>query len=122
MKLLPQLVAVVLLLASLPAAAQINPFRSGRTEAGLSGEDSDLLFSSVNQLNRRKNVAVGSSESWRNPATGSHGTSSVTQILERSGMTCHRVHHKVSARGARTPRQYDLTWCLTPEGEWKTLG
>jgi hypothetical protein len=122
MRLLPQLAASVLLLASVPAAAQINPFRSGRTEAGLSGEDSDLLLSSVNALNRRRDVAVGSSESWRNPATRSHGTSSVTQILQRSGMTCHQVRHEVSARGARTPRQYELTWCLTPEGEWRILG
>jgi hypothetical protein len=106
-------------LAVAPAAAQINPFRSGRTEAGLSGEDVDLLLSSVNALNRSKDVAVGSSESWRNPATGSRGTSSVIQILNRAGMTCHRVRHEVAARGSTVPRRYDLTWCLTPGGEWK---
>ncbi len=122
MKLLPQLAAVVLLSAALPAVAQINPFRSGRTEAGLSGDDSELLLSSVNKLNRRKDVAPGSSESWRNPATGSYGASSVMQILERSGMTCHRMRHEVFPQGAQTPRQFELTWCRTSEGEWKTLG
>jgi hypothetical protein len=112
-------VMFVLVLAAMPATAQINPFRSGRTETGLSGEDSGLLLSSVNRLNSRKNVEVGSTESWRNTATGNHGASSITQIFNKAGMTCHRVRHEVSAQGAAGPRHYDLTWCLTADGEWK---
>jgi hypothetical protein len=121
MKFLPPLAVAILplLYAHAPASAQINPFRSGRVEAGLSPQDTDILLSSVNQLNRRTDIAVGTSESWSNPATGSHGTSSVTGLLERSGMACHRIQHEVSARRAKTPRQYDLTWCLTQSGEWK---
>ena len=103
----------------MPASAQINPFRSGRTEPGLSNEDLDLLIASANQLNNGKNVKVGSSENWRNPSTGSYGNASVTQILNRDGSPCHRLHHEFTPRASNSHRTADLIWCRTFAGEWK---
>ncbi|MGE4046994.1 MAG: hypothetical protein AB7F35_19185 [Acetobacteraceae bacterium] len=119
---LPLAVALIPLVGSLvPASAQINPFWAGRNDPRMSAEDNNLLLASIDRLNRRKNVDVGASDSWRNPQTGSHGTSSVTGIFQRSGMTCHRMRHEISTRGD-SPEPYDLTWCLTPEGAWKIAG
>jgi hypothetical protein len=106
----------------LPALAQINPFVSSRAAPRLSDQDMKLLLASVDQLNAQPDVSVGASNSWNNPETGSHGSSSVTRIFKSHGMTCHRLHHEVAAGGRTPPRTYDLNWCLTPDGSWKTKG
>ena len=113
--------AAALMLAATQARAQINPFRAGRHEARLSEQDLDLLQSSANQLNRAPGVAVGATVRWSNPKTGSHGTASVERIFKQRGMICHLLRHEVYPLGEPQPRRYDLTWCLTADGEWKVL-
>lgn len=108
-----------LMLMGTQAQAQINPFRSGRNEPRLSSQDFDLLMSSANEANRAPAVAVGTTAAWKNPQTGSHGTSKVERIFQQKGMTCHLLRQDVFVRGAPQARRYDLTWCLTPSGEWK---
>jgi hypothetical protein len=121
MKLASLLVAALLVTSPLPAMAQVSPFWSTRYGPRLSSADLDLLLSSVNRLNRMPGVAVGSMSSWRDPATGTHGTSVVERIFHHQGMTCHGLRHQVYLRGQATPRRYDLTWCRTAEDEWKLL-
>src|SRR3954454_3998454 len=112
------LALLLAMLAAMPASAQINPFRSGRTEPGLSNDDLNMLTASANRLNNGKNVKVGSSESWSNPSTGSHGIASVTQILERNGLPCRRLHHEFTPQASNSHRKADLIWCRTSDGEW----
>ncbi len=109
----------LLMMSATPAMAQINPFRSNKTGPTLSTTDMDLLGASIAKLNGAKDVAVGSKESWSNPATASYGTSEVTRIFRNGKVSCHRVHHEVGAQGRTPPRPYDLTWCRTPAGSWK---
>lgn len=114
-------VAAALVLTAAQARAQVNPFRAGRSETRLPPEDLDRMLSSANQLNREPGVAVGSKASWSDPKTGNHGTSSVERIFKHNGMTCHLLQHETFVREEPQLRRFELTWCLTPAGEWKVL-
>jgi len=79
------------------------------------------LFDSVARLNATEPSKVGQSDSWSNPETKSHGSSTILKVFHSNGMTCHLVRHHIVA--ARPPsRNYRLTWCRTATGEWKTKG
>jgi hypothetical protein len=104
---------------AVPATAQINPFRSNRSQAPLSETDLDLMGNSINQLNRKPHVEVGAEESWSNPATGSYGSSKVTGIFEQAKRPCHALHHEFFPQGSTPPTTYDLKWCRISNGQWK---
>lgn len=55
--------AVVLAFATLPASAQLSPFRSTRYWPTLSPEDDRMLFDSIDRLNSAGPLRVGQSES-----------------------------------------------------------
>ena len=102
----------------LPAAAQaqINPFRGG---PGLSPEDNRLLFDSIARLNAAEPAKAGRSETWSNPQTNTSGTSTILRVFHSRGMACHLVRNHIVAAGQPPGRDYRLTWCRTPNGEWK---
>jgi len=102
---------------SAAAQGQVIPFQ-GNFGPGLSPEDSQLLFQSVERLNAAEPSGVGHSDAWSNPQTKSHGSSTILKVFQSDGMTCHLVRHHIVA--ARPPsRNYRLTWCRTATGEWK---
>ncbi len=111
--------ALTLIFEIVPATAQINPFRSNRTGPRLSDQDSTLLFQSISKLNNMTPLHAGESNQWSNPATSSSGTNAVEQLLTSNGMPCHRLRHHIVAQGRQPGRTYILTWCRTPQGEWK---
>jgi len=97
--------------------AQVIPFQ-GNFGPGMAPQDSQLLFESVARLNAAEPSQVGRSESWSNPQTKSHGSSTILKVFNSGGMTCHLVRHHIVA--VRSPsRNYRLTWCRTASGEWK---
>jgi surface antigen len=102
------------------AQAQVIPFQ-GNFGPGLSPEDSQLLFESVARLNAAEPSQVGRSETWSNPQTKSHGTSTIIRVFHSSGMACHLVRHHIVS-GRPPARDYRLTWCRTSTGEWKIKG
>jgi hypothetical protein len=104
---------------AVPAMAQINPFRSNRSQTPLSQTDLDLMGDSINRLNREPHVAVGAEERWSNPATGSYGSSKVTRIFEQAKRPCHELHHEFFPQGSTPPSTYDLKWCRISNGQWK---
>ena len=106
-------VACILLLA--PAQAQVSLFTQGQ---GLSPEDNRLLFDSIARLNGTQPARVGNSDTWGNPQSNDSGTNTVLRVFRSGGMACHLVQHHIVAGG--TGRDYRLTWCFTPSGEWKT--
>jgi surface antigen len=110
--------ACVLLTAA--AQAQVIPF-FGNFGPGLSREDSQLLLESVARLNAAEPSRVGLSDTWSNPQTKSHGTSTITRVFQSAGMACHLVRHHIVA-GRPPARDYRLTWCRAPTGEWKIKG
>ena len=108
------LAALIVLPAT--AQAQINPFRGG---PGLSPEDNRLLFDSIDRLNAAEPAKVGRSEAWSNPQTNTSGTSTILRVFRSGGMACHLVRNHIVVAGQPRGRDYRLTWCLTPSGEWK---
>jgi surface antigen len=103
----------------LPAAAQaqVIPF-AGNFGQGLAPSDNQMIFESVARLNAAEPSKVGQSDAWSNPETKSSGASTLLKVFHSGGMACHLVRHHIVA-GRPPPRDYRLTWCRTPTGEWK---
>ena len=108
------LAAFVLLPAA--AQAQINPFRGG---PDLAPEDNRLLFESIERLHAAEPAKAGRSEAWSNPQTNTSGTSTILRVFRSGGMACHLVRNHIVVAGQPPDRNYRLTWCRTPSGEWK---
>jgi surface antigen len=106
---------------SAAAQAQVMPFR-GTLGPGLSPQDSQLLFESIARLNEAEPAKVGRSEAWSNPQTNSSGTSTILRVFHSGGMICHRLRHHIIITGQPPGRDYNLTWCRTSTGEWKSKG
>ena len=106
----------------LPAAAgaQVIPF-AGNFGQGLAPSDNQMVFESVARLNAAEPSKVGQSDWWSNPETKSSGSSTILRVFHSGGMACHLVRHHIVA-GKPPPRDYRLTWCRTPTGEWKIKG
>ena len=98
--------------------AQVIPF-GGNFGPGLSPEDNQLLFESVARLNAAEPSRVGLSETWSNPQTRTSGTSTILRVFHSGGMACHLVRNHIVVAGQPPGRDYRLTWCRTPSGEWK---
>ena len=109
---------VAYLLWSASGQAQVIPF-GGNFGPGLSPEDNRLMVESIARLNAAEPSRVGLSESWNNPQTRTSGTSTILRVFHSRGMACHQVRHQIVAVGQARPRDYRLTWCRTPDGEWK---
>ena len=107
-------------LLSAAVEAQVIPF-SGNFGQGLAPSDNRMFFESVARLNAVTPSKVGQSDSWSNPETKSSGTSTILRVFHSGGMACHLVRHHIVA-GRPPPRDYRLTWCRTPTGEWKIKG
>ncbi len=108
--------AACIFLTAAAGQAQINPFRGG---PGLAPEDNRLLFESIARLNAAEPSRVGRSEAWSNPQTNSSGTSTILRVFHSGGMACHLVRHHIVVGGQPPGHNYRLTWCRTPNGEWK---
>lgn len=115
---IPFMVAlVVFVLLPIAAQAQAIPHR-GYWGPGLSTEDKQLLLESVARLNGAVPIKIGSSESWSNPQTNNSGRSSIRRVFRSGARICHLVRHRIVVAGRRA-RNYSLTWCHTPGGEWE---
>lgn len=112
-------VSALLSFSTPQATAQINPFRSSRN-AAISEEDNRLMFDSIDRLNRTKPLHVGQSDSWSNPKTGTSGTSTVQRIYRSHGMPCHLLRHRIVVQNRQPGRTYNINWCQTASGEWKS--
>jgi hypothetical protein len=113
-------VSLLLSFSTQQATAQINPFRGSRY-AAISQEDNRLMFGSIDRLNRTEPLHVGQSESWSNPKTGSSGTSTVERIYRSDGMTCHLLRHRIVVQNREPGRTFNINWCQTASGEWKSV-
>ena len=103
------------------AQAQVIPF-SGNFGRGLSPSDNQMVFESVARLNATEPSKVGQSDSWSNPETRSSGSSTILRVFHSGVMACHLVRHHIVVPGQPLTRDYRLTWCRTPSGQWKIKG
>lgn len=104
---------------SLPASAQINPFRSSRGTP-LNTEDLAALTAATNRLLERPTLAAGETEPWNNPKSGAGGVVTAANSLHRNGMACRVVAYELTAPSSSARRNARLTWCKTKDG-WKTV-
>lgn len=66
------------------------------------------------------NEPVGSQTSWRNPATASHGTTTITgQYVRADGAECKEFSQQVTFNDER--RQVDGAACKADDGTWKVI-
>ena len=100
-----------------PALAQINPFRGSRGTP-LNADDLAALQNATDLLLDRPRLAVGDSETWSNPQSGTSGTVTAGNAAQRTGLACRVVRYQISVPGARPERSVTLTWCKTKDG-WK---
>ena len=115
-RLLPLLVLAVCL--SLPAAAQINPLRSGNAKP-LDAADLAAANTATMHLLERTTLVAGALEHWKNPQSGSSGTVVAGSAITRNGMACRVMQYHTTVPGGPLPeRRNTLTWCKTKEG-WK---
>jgi hypothetical protein len=117
MRIIAPFTAAWLVLAALPAAAQVNPFRG--VTATLTPADSALLWSSIDQLNQTRDVAAGAKTTWSNPDSGRQGLNIVTGLFTRDGLHCHAVRHELIFTPGKPATVFNLNWCLAPDGRWK---
>ena len=88
---------------------------------GLSPEDTQFLAESVARLNATTPVKIGRSEPWSNPRTNNSRRSIILRVFRLGGAICHLVRHRILVNG-RPARNYSLTWCRAPSGEWELRG
>ena len=112
-------VLAVVLLAPDLASAQINPF-GGAQGMTLSNDDFATMSHAVERLLARPKLHVGSSESWKNPHTGSTGTISVQNYFSRKSLVCHTLGYQVAPRGKPASGMAVLDWCKTLQG-WRIV-
>jgi surface antigen len=108
------MVALGLLAAALPAAADglINPFDSAGT--GLSPEDSELMKGALKSVLDAK--AAGATAEWTSASSGLAGRATALDTYEKNGMPCANVEHAFTAGGGST---YKLPFCQGADGTWK---
>lgn len=111
--------AVVTLSLTLPADAQLNPFR--RSDFSLTDADIGLAGAAAAKLYEGERAALGDIESWANPDTGNQGTVRLVRIFAHDGLPCRRLQHDVRQAGVGTPSRYIFDRCRVPSGEWKLL-
>ena len=64
---------------------------------------------------------TGTKLDWYNGETRRRGTIQVTGSSELEGRPCHTLRYTLPVRSQAGTRNYDLTWCKTADGEWKTV-
>jgi surface antigen len=111
------LVAIILVAPAL-ASAQINPFR-GRGADKLTGDDVRKVIETSDKLLARDRLPVGSSEEWKNDATGASGRVRVSNDLRRHGLACHTLAYEAKTRTGLAPKSTTLVWCRDKDGAWK---
>lgn len=100
-----------------------GPMRVGPVEicfqnACVPEEDSDRYARST--YDAFLNEPVGSETSWQNPATGSHGTTTITGAYVRpDGVPCKEFTQRVRLNGEQ--REVGGAACQAPDGTWQVV-
>ena len=104
---------------SVPADAQINPFR--RSDFEVSDTDIQLATAAAAKLYEGERAKLGDLEDWANPETGNRGSVMLVGIFTYNDLPCRRLQHDIELAESRTPFRYVFDRCKLPSGEWKLL-
>ena len=112
-------VVVTIVAFTLPAHAQINPFR--RSGFDVSESDIRLAGAAAAKLYEGERAALGDIERWTNAESGNQGTVRLVQIFTYNDLPCRRLQHDIKLASVGTPFRYIFDRCKLPSGEWKLL-
>jgi hypothetical protein len=116
---LPAIAYAVLALSAGTASAQINPFPG--TDLALSDSDLSVIEEVAGGLIGGKVVPTGTKLQWFNGETHRRGTIEVLGSGDYDGRPCHKLRYTLPIKSPAKTRAYDLNWCKTPDGDWKTV-
>lgn len=112
-------VAVAIVALTVPAHAQINPFR--RSDFNVSEADISLAGAAAAKLYEGERALLGDIERWANPDSGNQGTVRLVQIFTYNDLPCRRLQHDIKLASVGTPFRYIFDRCRLPSGQWKLL-
>ncbi len=113
------LTAVVLLVSSSIAVAQMNPF--GLSGFTLDQGDIDIITKAVEPFYEEPPPAAGTSVTWENDASGSRGTATLMKVYEINDMPCRRIRHDIRVKNVSTLFTFTVDRCQVADGSWKAL-
>ena len=105
--------------ATMPAHAQLNPFR--RSDFEVSESDIRLATAAAAKLYEGERAGIGDFEDWANPETGNKGSVILVGIFTHNDLPCRRLQHDIELATSGTPFRYVFDRCKLPSGEWKLL-
>ena len=105
--------------ATVPAQAQLNPFR--RSDFDVTQSDIRLATAAAAKLYEGERAGIGDVEDWSNPETGNMGTVMLVGIFTHNDLPCRRLQHDIELASSGTPFRYVFDRCKLPSGEWKLL-
>ena len=113
------MVAVAITALTVPAHAQVNPFR--RSDFDVSEADIGLAGAAAAKLYQGERAVLGDIERWANPDSGNQGTVRLVRIFTYNDLPCRRLQHDIKLASVGTPFRYLFDRCRVPSGEWKLL-
>lgn len=104
------------------ADAQVNVF--GRSGFEMSGEDLDQLNAASAKLYKDESRAVGDTESWTSPQSGTSGTVTLVRIYvynyQGKDLDCRKLRHEITRDGVEGTLTFVSDRCrIEGTDEWK---
>lgn len=82
--------------------------------------DEDWKISDKAYLNALENAADGETVTWRNEASGAHGTETpLRSFTSKRGNKCRQMRSTLDTTNPVASGQFTFVWCKQPDGEWK---
>jgi surface antigen len=109
-----------LLLVGAASAQLINPF--GRQSIdNVTAEDRRMAEAASARIYTLPSPQIGTSESWKNDASGNRGTVTLVRFREYQGLPCRTLRHDVYVRARNQRFEFVIDRCRTDDGQWKIL-
>lgn len=64
-------------------------------------------------------LAPGTSNDWRNEASGWSGTVTFKRSAKRGKLSCRVLDYRIATPQRPADRNYTITWCRDTDGTWK---
>ena len=82
--------------------------------------DEDWKISDRAYLNALENAADGETITWRNEASGAHGTETpLRTYTSKRGNKCRQMRSTLDTTNPVASGQFTFVWCKQPDGQWK---
>jgi hypothetical protein len=118
-RLLPLALVLALALVTTTTQAQmLGP--AWETYVTLTQADMDMIKVAVTQQVHGKQL--GTTVSWRNPASGNYGTVRLLNVFAREGRRCEAIEYVMRPPQQAMPGdRFVFNSCVQPDGTWKLV-